>query len=116
MSNKKTKAINRRSFISDTGKTLLYGSFAATAIPLFLEGCSKDENCNVLKEGDDGNHYCNDNYICTDSQGFACPAPGGYQCGPDDFSCFTVFSCTPENKFFCQPDSSYSHNVGGSGS
>ena len=116
MSKKKEKEVSRRSFIFDTGKTLLFGSLAAAAIPVFLEGCKKDENCNVLKDGDGGSHYCNENYICTDSQGFACPAPGEFQCEVEGFSCYTVFSCTAENTFNCIPSTIFSNPVGGSGS
>ena len=116
MSEKNNKSVSRRSFLSDTGKTLLFGTVAVAAIPAFLEGCKKDETCNVLKEGDQENHYCNTNYICTDAQGFACPATGGFQCEIEGFSCYTVFSCTPENNFYCQPSNSFSNPVGGSGS
>ena len=113
---KKDKQVSRRSFLSDSGKTLLFGSLAAAAIPTFLEGCAKDEACNVLREDGHGNHYCNDEYICTDSQGFACPAAGRFDCKDDGFSCYTVFNCTPESNFSCLPSSSFSHNVGGGGS
>ena len=111
----KKKQVSRRSFLSDSGKTLLFGSLAAAAIPTFLEGCAKDEACNVLRE-DGQNHYCNDEYICTDSQGFACPASGRFDCEVEGFSCYTVFSCTPESNFSCQPSSSFANNVGGGGS
>jgi len=115
MSKKKEKSINRRSFISDTGKTLLFGTIAAAAIPSFLEGCNKEGDCNILKEGDEGSHYCDTEYLCTDSRGFSCPAPGGFQCEVEGFSCYTIFSCSPESNFYCQPSSSFTDNVGGGG-
>jgi len=118
MSSKKNKPVSRRSFISDTGKTILYGTLVSAAIPAFLAGCKKENPCNVLKEGENGDHYCDDYYICTDSQGFTCPPTGAFGCGTDTelFSCYVVFSCTPENNFYCHPSSSYANNVGGAGS
>lgn len=116
MNKKKEKSTSRRSFISDAGKTLIFGTIATAAVPAFLEGCSNNDNCNILKEGDDGNHYCNTEYLCTDAKGFSCPPPGGFQCEIEDFACYTVFSCSPESNFYCQPSSSYTDNVGGGGS
>ncbi len=116
MSKKNDKSINRRSFISDTGKTIFYGTLISTAIPAFLAGCKKDNSCNVLKEGENGGHYCDNYYICTDSQGFSCPSTGEFHCGTEIFSCYVVFTCTPANNFYCHPSSSYANNVGGAGS
>jgi len=116
MDSKKNKAVSRRSFISDTGKTILYGTLVSAAIPAFLAGCKKDDSCNVLKEGDNGEHYCDDYYVCTDSRGFTCPSTGEFHCGVQLFGCYVVFTCTLANNFYCQPSSSYYNDKGGAGS
>ncbi|HEY9114096.1 MAG TPA: hypothetical protein VIN10_05310 [Bacteroidales bacterium] len=115
MKRKNKKEIDRRSFLADTGKVLLFGTIVTAAIPAFLESCTKDEGCNELLEGENNSQYCNSQYLCTDSRGFACSAEGGFQCEVEGFSCYTVFSCTPESNFTCQPNSSYDHQVGGAG-
>lgn len=116
MSKKKDKPISRRSFLSDTGKTLLYGTLATAAIPTFLQSCKKDENCDVLKEGENGAHFCDTYYLCTDSRGFTCPTTGDFLCGTKLFGCYTVFACTPSTKFYCQKGSAYYNDKGGAGS
>lgn len=116
MSKKKGKAIKRRSFISDTGKTLLFGTLATTAITTFFEGCKKEDGDHVLKNGDNGDHYCDDYYVCLDSRGFNCPSTGEFMCGTEIFSCYVLFTCTPENSFQCQPSSAYHSDKGGAGS
>ena len=109
------KKISRRNFLGDTGRTLLFGTVATAAIPVFLEGCKKDKDCNTLKEGDLEDLYCNDNYLCTDSRGFTCNPDGGFRCELEGFSCYTVFECSPQNNFNCLPGNSFSKPVGGSG-
>ncbi len=115
MKKKKEHPISRRSFISDTGKTLFYGTLITSAIPAFLSGCGQD-SCNTLKEGENGNHYCDDYYVCTDSRGFNCPSDGEFKCGTAFFSCYVEFNCTPTNNFSCQPSTSYTNPRGGVGS
>jgi hypothetical protein len=112
---KKEQQLSRRSFLSDAGKTIFFGTLVTTAIPTFLAGCSK-ESCNNLKEGSSGNHYCDDYYVCTDSRGFTCPSTGEFSCGSDIFSCTVEFSCTPSNNFSCQPSTAYTYPKGGAGS
>ncbi|MEJ2596267.1 MAG: hypothetical protein P8100_14345 [bacterium] len=111
----RNKKISRRNFLNHTGKTLFFGSVAAAAVPVFLEGCQKEKDCNLLKEGENDDLYCNDNYLCTEAQGFTCDPVGGFHCEVEGFSCYTVFDCLPENNFSCLPTSSYSNPVGGAG-
>ena len=115
MGKKKKDSLSRRNFITDTGKTIFYGALISTAIPAFIAGCKKDDSCNQLKEGEQGDHFCDDYYVCTDSRGFACPSTGEFQCGDELFSCYVVFTCTPSNNFFCQPSTAYNNPKGGAG-
>jgi hypothetical protein len=115
MAGKKKKMVSRRSFIGDTGKTLFFGTVVSAAIPVFLEGCKKEGDCNMLKEGEQENLYCNDNYLCFDPQGFACNPEGGFQCEIKGFSCYSVFECTPSNAFGCLPGTRFHNPTGGSG-
>jgi hypothetical protein len=111
---KKTKNLTRRDFLADAGKTLFFSSMVASAVPSFLSGCTKS-SCNQLKETADGDHLCDDYYVCNNSLGFACPESGKFGCNSDIFSCYVDFSCPPASSFSCQPSSTFSNPKGGAG-
>lgn len=121
MEKKKNEDISRRTFITDTGKTLFFTAMAASVVPTFMAtSCTKGgtvDETGVLTVSADGtkkacahNYVCDDDYACGKGSfncnhcfycddGFDCAGPkfhchnDGYECGNDDYACGEAYNC-----------------------
>ena len=112
---KKTDSISRRTFISDTGKTLFFTAIAASVIPTFVAtSCTKggifgggdDNTTGQLTVSDDGlKKACAHDFVCDDV----------YTCGKGSFNCNHCFYCaeqTATGGFDCGQNNFHCHNDG----
>ncbi len=90
---KNKKLVNRKTFLSDIGKTIFYAGLSASVLSALINtGCTKDEDDEEATKLENGCETSE--HICTIS-----------------YSCISPHPCVPPT-FSCIPTSAYTHRGG----